>query len=105
MASIQLKVTPAELQAKASDISAQIRQIELDFQKIGQAVTSSRGYWEGDASQTHQNYYSSYKDEIASVISKLKEHPEDLLKMAGLYETTENNAVQISGMLSQDVIV
>ncbi len=105
MANIELKVTPAELKAKAGEITSEINRIEQDFQKIAQAVSTSRGYWEGDASQAHQNYYTSYQDEIASVIAKLKEHPEDLLKMAGIYEATENQAVQTSQMLSQDVII
>lgn len=105
MASITLKVTPETLKSKASDISSLIRQIETEFQRIEQAVNSSKGYWEGDASQAHQNYYASYKDEIAAIITRLKENPDKLLQMAGLYEEGESSAVQTSAPLSQDVII
>ncbi len=102
---IQLKVTPAELQKAASNIQNEIRDIEESFRGLEEAVTSSRSYWEGDASQAHQKYYESFKEDISIVIRRMKEHPKDLLEMAGIYVDTEEAATEAVQSLIQDVII
>ena len=102
---VQLKVTPAELKNAAGEISGQIRQVENGFGNLEREINASRNYWEGDASNAHLKYYESFKDEIAMALRRLKEHPTDLLRMAGLYEDNEKEAVQIAASLSDDVIV
>lgn len=103
--SIELKVTPEVLEQKASNISAQIADIEKAFQEVGNLITSSRRYWEGDASEAHQNYYNSYKDDMTAIIKSLKERPDNLLKMAGIYKETEAGAKAVAETLSADVII
>ena len=56
---IQLKVRPDELQKAASEIQNEIRDVETAFRSLGEAITSSRSYWEGDASEAHQKFYDS----------------------------------------------
>ena len=68
-------------------------------------ITSSRSYWEGDASEAHQKFYDSFKEDIETIVRRLKEHPRDLLEMAGIYVETEESAVQAAESLVQDVIV
>lgn len=50
MASLVLKVTPEELKKKSGEISKEIKEIESDFNKIGQPVRGTKKYWEGEAS-------------------------------------------------------
>ena len=44
-------------------------------------------------------------DDIETIVRRLKEHPRDLLEMAGIYVETEESAVQAAESLVQDVIV
>ena len=50
-------------------------------------------------------YYNDVKDDVETIIRRLKEHPADLLKMAGIYEDSESFAQQIASALPEDVIV
>ena len=102
---IQLKVRPDELQKAASEIQNETRDVETAFRSLGEAITSSRSYWEGDASEAHQKFYDSFKEDIETIVRRLKEHPRDLLEMAGIYVETEESAVQAAESLVQDVIV
>ena len=45
------------------------------------------------------------KDDIAEVIKRLKDHPVNLLKMAGIYTETEAVLTEVSQSLVADVIV
>lgn len=104
MASIILKVTPDELKKKSGEISKEIRSIESDFNRIEQLVTGTKKYWEGEASNQHIKSYSKMKDDIKTIIKRLKEHPKDLEQMAGVYEQTEEAVKQISSALPADIL-
>lgn len=104
MASIILKVKPDELKKKSGDIKKEITRIESEFKEIDRVVTGTKKYWEGEASDQHIKSYTKMKDNITEIIKRLKEHPEDLEKMAGVYEETENQAKQIASILPADIL-
>jgi WXG100 family type VII secretion target len=105
MADFVLKVTPSQLKAKASEITKQINDFENNWNKLSEIVRNSKGYWVGDASNAHQRIFQGCQDDVRMVIKRLKEHPEDLLNMAGIYEESENKASQLAMALPDDVIV
>lgn len=102
---IQLKVTPEVLRNMADDIEKELGDIENQFREIDSEISRTRSYWEGDASDQHKKQYDSLKSEIDESVKNLKNHPVNLLKMAGLYEETEDSAKQKAQELSADVIV
>jgi len=102
--SITIKVTPEILQAKARSISDQISRIERELKTIGDQITASKNYWEGDASNTHQQKYKELQDDISRVIKELKANPTNLLTMAGLYSKTENELQGTANSLPTNVI-
>lgn len=104
MASIILKVKPDELKRKSSDIKNEIASIESEFEEIEKVVTGTKKYWEGEASNYHIQSYNKMKEDISIIIRKLKEHPKDLEKMAGVYEQTEETIKQVSTALPVDVL-
>lgn len=104
MASIELTVTPGELKNKSGEITKSITQIESAFEEIGKLVTGTKKYWEGDASDQHIKSYTKMKDDISTIVKRLKEHPKDLEKMAGVYEETENAAKKIASVLPADIL-
>ena len=104
MASIVLKVKPDELKKKSGDITNKIKDIESEFNEIQQLVYGTRKYWEGNASTQHIKNYDNIKDDIKKIIKRLKEHPTDLEKMAGVYEQVEQVASQLASALPSDVL-
>lgn len=104
MASIVLKVRPEELKKKSGEISNKISVIESDFTKIEQLVLGTKKYWEGDASTQHIKNYNKMKEDIKTIIKRLKEHPTDLEQMAGIYEQTEAAANRLASALPTDIL-
>ncbi len=104
MASITLKVTPAELKKKSGEITNSINSIEKDFQEIDKLITGTKKYWQGDASDQHIQSYMKMKEDLTKIVRRLREHPEDLEKMAGIYEEVESTVTQIANALPTDVV-
>lgn len=105
MVEFQLKVTPDVLKTQAQTIQNEIGVIEKQWSNIETLINRSKGYWEGDASQQHINYYGEIKEPVMQVIKRLKEHPTDLLKMAGIYDAVEKEAAGLTNSLPDEVII
>lgn len=104
MADIMLQVEPETLKRKSTDITNKIREIESAFGGIESLINATRGHWTGDASEKYQRYFKDIKPDMEKVIKRLKEHPQDLLSMAGLYEEGESAAAEVATALPADVI-
>lgn len=100
-----IKVTPDKLLSGANDITNEINRLESSWKKIGSIITNSKNYWEGDASNMHQKYYKEVQEQVDQILKRLKEHPADLLQMAGLYQEAEKSASAVANSLPMDVIV
>ena len=85
---IQLKVTPDELKNKAVSIKTSITDIERELDDITATILGTKKYWQGDASDMH-----------------LKDHPDELLKMADIYVETEKANDELAKALKIDPIL
>ena len=99
-----IKVDSSVLQNKAQDITQQIGRIENALKAISEQISSSKNYWKGDASDSHQKKYKALDGDTQNVLKELKAHPKNLLTMAGLYGKTENQALAEANSLPTDVI-
>ncbi len=102
---INIKVQTNVLTRKAGEITDAVSKVEREFAQLESAVSRSAGYWTGDASDVHRKYLREIKLDMQDVIKRLKEHPKDLLAMAGVYEEAETEAAGAAGALPADVIV
>lgn len=102
---IELKVSPDVLKSKSAEIKSQIARFESYWNQMAQIVQNTKGYWVGEASNSHQKQFKDYQEDVKRITKRLKEHPDDLLKMADIYEKTEEKAVQIAQTLPGDVII
>jgi WXG100 family type VII secretion target len=102
---IKLKVDPATLKAKAQEVQGQINTFEKNWNQMAGIIQKTKGYWVGEASNLHQKHYEEYKEDVEKILKMLKEHPVDLMKMAGVYEEHEAKAVALTQSLSGDVII
>ena len=105
MADFVLKVTPAQLETRAKAVESHIKAFENDWKQMTDIIRNSKGYWAGDASTTHQKYFKECEDDVLQIIKRLKEHPRDLLTMAGIYKESENKASQLAKTVPGDVIM
>lgn len=103
MARLVLKVTPEQLKTKATVVEKQIQDVEKAFDEIEKVIKASKKYWIGDASDKHVQSFEELTDDISTVIKRLKEHPVDLQKMAGVYEEVENSVQQMAAALPTDI--
>lgn len=104
MVNIQLKVNPDELSSKASEITDLVNKIERAYQSLNKLVGASYIYWEGEAADKYRGYAAKIDKDAQVVLKRLKEHPGDLLKMAGVYSAAEENIVEQVSTLPVDVI-
>ena len=102
---ITLKVKPQELKNKANSISSSISSVEKELNNIGNVILGTKKYWEGDASDQHQKYYSTIQEDIPNVLNRLKEHPKELLVMADIYDDAEETNEQLANTLPVNIIV
>lgn len=104
MASIQLKVNPTDLTTKATEITDLVGKISRQYNMLKSNAEASVGYWEGDAANAFRAYVKSLDKEMQTVLKRLGEHPVDLVKMAGLYETNEGQIQERISTLPTEVI-
>lgn len=104
MADIILKVSPEDMKKKAEKIQAEIDTMRKNWNRIDEIIGKSRSYWEGAASLKHKHHKSKLEDDWSYILNRLKEHPEDLLKMAGVYEKSTQKAKKLANVLPKDVI-
>lgn len=102
---IQLKVTPKELKNKATSIKTSINSIERELDDITSTILGTKKYWQGDASDMHQQNFSKFKADIPSVVKALKEHPDELLRMADIYVEVEAKNNELAKSLTIDPIL
>lgn len=103
MAEFMIKVSTDALIHQSEEIKKSTEKIRQLFQTVGESVRRSSGYWEGEASNLHTTRFSSIKESCDEITRRLAEHPEDLLKMAGLYTESETKSVEDSNSLQNIV--
>lgn len=104
MADIKLKVNPEKLQGKAGEITTQISNIRKAYESMKSTVNATKGYWAGDAANQFRSYIKDIDKDMQSVLKRLGEHPEDLMKMAGIYVENEKNLSEYASSLPTNVI-
>ena len=102
---IRLRVTPEVPQVKAVEVEGDIKELEKDFNSIQDIVARTSGYWTGMAAESARKMFGDLKDDTATVIKRFKDHPRNLLTMAGIYQAAETTNTELGNELPSDVIV
>lgn len=104
MGNVTLRVSPEAMRQQALQIQTDVNSIRQQLQYIGDIVLRSTAYWEGEASNSHiSSYNSEIKSRCEEVLRRLYEQPDDLLRMAGIYETTEKEDTEHIMSLPQNI--
>ncbi len=105
MADFRLTVSPDELKRGAAQIESQIADAQKNWRSLCATAETAKHYWEGDAADCRRRMFEETKQEMESVFARLKNHPANLLKMAGIYSDAEEKSVQMTASLPEDAIL
>ena len=105
MDNFRLKVDPEVLKTQAQELDLAINRFENNWNKMIQIIKKSKSYWIGEASDVHQEFGKDAAEEIAVVLKEVRQNPKNLEKISGLFLKTENELVQLSNSLPDDVII
>lgn len=100
-----IKVNPDVLRAKASSTEGKIGELKAVFDALETTVNKTKTYWNGEAAESHREFYEKQKPDIETLFKRLAEEVSDLNQMASVYSTTEQEVKEISSELPSDVII
>lgn len=98
------KINTDQLTAQANKTTDIILKVEKRFETLKEILESTSQYWEGEAGDAYRRLYPGYEDDIIEIFKRLKEHPQDMLHMAGIYDVAERASVDAANVLPVDVI-
>ena len=90
MAGSETKVDTALLASTAETLTPLIKNLENVFEQFQQEIKSSRGEWQGDASDDIRNTAAQRKSSSAESIKVLNGYVSGLKELAGIYDKAEN---------------
>lgn len=102
--SVYIKVRSEALKSKADDTDRALNDLRTKLEALEDIMNRTRGYWIGEAGEKHLALYNTQKEKTNDVLRRWTEYPKKLREMAGVYEETEEANVQVSDILSGDVI-
>lgn len=100
----EVRVSSEEMKRQADEVDKLVSIISDRFSEIGQYMDATGGHWLGVGGDTHRRLYQSQREELANILRRLREHPGDLRKMAGIYDDTERKNVSAAQALPTDAI-
>ena len=86
---IKMNVLPIELDIKAQEAATAIFEMEQLLANVQDTVNSTEYYWNGEAAEINRKVFLEQKEDMEAILSRLKEYPETLRKVANIYRETE----------------
>lgn len=94
-----LSVSPEELLSASGQLSGYIQTLQESFNDMKQTMSSTVGYWVGEAGDAHRQLYEEQVANTAEIIDRYREHVVDLNSMAGVYSDAEQSASNVAEQL------
>lgn len=101
---VEIKVKDEALLSAAGTLKDRIREMRASYDKVMEIVQKTGGYWIGAAGDEHRNVFLEQRDDIDQIVKRLSEHPDDLLRIAGIYEEAESRTAEVPGGLNSVLI-
>lgn len=98
----ETKVDTALLANTAESLTPLIKNLNNIFEQFQQEVKSSRGEWQGDASDDIRNTAAQLKSSSAEIIKVLNGYVSGLKELAGIYDKAESKAQNAGRSLKFD---
>lgn len=102
---VTVRVSTQALKQQADEVSRRITSLTARFAELENAVRNTMRYWIGSAGEMHRSVYEAQKDDVEEMLLRLRDHPVNLLKIAGVYDETEARQAERLQALEENVIV
>lgn len=102
---ITLKVSPAELEAKAGDFNNVMSQIKTLTDDMMTDVTGLSATWTGEASDAYISKFKQLQTDMDTMGRMIKEHITNLTNMSADYTSTESSNAAQPNELQGNIIV
>lgn len=89
----RVTVTTEELKNKADAVTASINSMNNCMEELDRIIKNTEIYWKGDGANSYRAIYTKNKTQVNEVIKMLKDHPAELMAVAGNYEIKEKGNV------------
>ena len=86
---IKMNVLPNELDIKAQEAATAIFEMEQLLANVQDTVNRTEYYWNGEAAEINRKVFLEQKEDMEAILSRLKEYPETLRKVANIFRETE----------------
>lgn len=104
MSDMNLKVTPAELEANAADFKSVMTQTKSLTDDMMNDVTGLSSSWTGDASASYINKFRKLQTDMDTMGRMINEHVNNLTELAKEYTTTEKKNAAATESLAANII-
>ena len=86
---IKMNVLPNELDMKAQEATTAIFEMEQLLANVQDTVNRTEFYWNGEAAELNRKVFLEQKEDMEEILTRLKEYPATLRKVANIYRETE----------------
>lgn len=86
---IKMNVLPNELDVKAQEAATAIFEMEQLLANVQDTVNRTEYYWNGEAAELNRKVFLEQKEDMEEILTRLKEYPATLRKVANIYRETE----------------
>lgn len=86
---IKMNVLPNELDMKAQEATTAIFEMEQLLANVQDTVNRTEYYWNGEAAELNRKVFLEQKEDMEEILTRLKEYPATLRKVANIYRETE----------------
>lgn len=102
---LKLRIETGKLEEAASRIQTQAQNLRSAFQGMTDAMERTKNCWIGEAGERHRQLFFFSEEKREEAVGRFLEQAEDLLEMAGVYVSKENENREMAESLLGDVIL
>lgn len=99
-----LKVNSEVMKKVSDEAYKNINAAKTTFEEVETSILGMSKYWQGKGYDAMQKLYISRREEYENAFKSLEEHVNKLNEMAGVYEETELDNVELPSVLPNDII-
>lgn len=99
-----LKVTPEKLTQAANEFANSGKNINMVTSEMMGIVDSLKQIWQGSAASEYSERFSVLREDIEKINRIIDEHVNDLNQMAIEYQSAEDQSVEESSKLLNDIV-
>ena len=104
LGTVQLRVRPEVLISQAEKVREHLSRMTARFDELERIINRSSHFWLGEGGEVYREIYRENSVPVREMLRRLREYPDDLLKISGNYTRTEKKLSEAAAVLRSDVI-